>query len=209
MDLLEVANKRSVPGILIFNHHQEPVFFNPVALGIFSKFSGAYSDATIQTMGMTIPGEIINLYDSLKKSYLASIENPYVQIPPQTSLFSTQDAFYCCRGFSLNGDADPVNGDPYRGNGNSSHSENAFHIMMLIEKVSQHRQIDLDKLKTRFQLTGRQMEIVKLLFSGSSNKRIAENLCVSEDTIKGHLKHIMRRLQVNSRTEILSMILQL
>jgi DNA-binding NarL/FixJ family response regulator len=102
---------------------------------------------------------------------------------------------YCCRGFPLNGD--------------DAQAGQAFHIMMLIEKVSQHRQIDLEKLRSRFQLTNRQMEIVKHLFSGLTNKRIADALCVSEDTIKGHLKHIMRRLKVNSRTEILSIILQL
>jgi len=202
MDLLEVANKRSVPGILIFNHRQEPIFFNPVALGIFSKINGVHSDSNGThpdpcelLTGVTIPKEILNLYDNLKKSYLASLDDHQTQVAPQTSLFSTQDAIYCCRGFPLNAD--------------DAHSSQAFHIMMLIEKVSQHRQIDLEKLRNRFQLTNRQMEIVKHLFSGLTNKRIADALCVSEDTIKGHLKHIMRRLHVNSRTEILSIILQL
>ena len=200
MDLIEVANKRSLPGILIFNHYQEPVFFNPAALGILLKLNGTHSDSTSQTMGVSIPIEISNLYENLKKSYLASLDNPNAQNPHQTCLFTTKDGIYCCRGFSLNGDLN---------NENSIPSEKAFHVMMLIEKVSQHRQIDLGKLKSRFQLTSRQMEILKHLFSGSTNKRIADALCVSEDTIKGHLKHIMRRLQVNSRTEILSMILQL
>jgi DNA-binding CsgD family transcriptional regulator len=195
MDLLEVANRRSVPGILIFNHRQEPIFFNPVALGIFSKLNGTHSDSNHLMMGVTIPKEIFNLYENLKKSYLACRDDHQTQVGPQISLFSTQDAMYCCRGFPLNGD--------------TTHSDQAFHIMMLIEKVSQHRQIDLEKLRNRFQLTNRQMEIIKHLFSGLTNKRIADALCVSEDTIKGHLKHIMRRLKVNSRTEILSIILQL
>lgn len=195
MDLLEVANRRSVPGILIFNHRQEPIFFNPVALGILSKLNGNHSDSSHLMMGVTIPKEIFNLYENLKKSYLACRDDHQTQVGPQISLFSTQDAMYCCRGFPLNGD--------------DTNPDKAFHIMMLIEKVSQHRQIDLEKLRNRFQLTNRQMEIIKHLFSGLTNKRIADALCVSEDTIKGHLKHIMRRLKVNSRTEILSIILQL
>ena len=196
MDLLEVANRRSVPGILIFNENQEPIFFNPVALGILSKINGSNaSAATNKVIGITIPKEITNLYDSLKKSFLAALDNPHMQVMPQIALFSTQDATYCCRGFTLDGDERSV--------------KKTFHIMMLIEKVSQHRQIDLEKLKRRFELTTRQMEIVRHLFSGFTNRQIADTLCVSEDTIKGHLKHIMRRLQVNSRTEILSMILQL
>lgn len=195
MDLLEVANRRSVPGILIFNHRQEPIFFNPVALGILSKINGSHPDSSHPMMGVTIPKEIFNLYENLKKSYLADRGEHPSPIGPQISLFSTQDAMYCCRGFPLNADTDQ--------------SGHAFHIMMLIEKVSQHRQIDLEKLRNRFQLTNRQMEIIKHLFSGLTNKRIADALCVSEDTIKGHLKHIMRRLKVNSRTEILAIILQL
>jgi len=81
--------------------------------------------------------------------------------------------------------------------------------MVLIEKVSEHRQFNLKELKERYGLTERQMDILKLLVNGSSNKEIAEALCVTEDTVKGHLKHVMRRLEVNTRTEILSMLFQL
>lgn len=196
MDLLEVANKRSIPGILIFNHLQEPIFFNPVALAILSKVNGVPSPAAEEAFGRVhIPKEISNLYESIKKSYLSALESPSDSTPPQTALFASQDSTYCCRGF-------PLEGEP-------GTSKDSFHIMMLMEKVSQHRQIDIEKLKKRFQLTIRQMEIIKHLFAGCTNRQIAETLCVSEDTIKGHLKHIMRRLKVNSRTEILSMILQL
>lgn len=191
MDLLEVASQRLIPGVLIFNHRQEPVFFNPVALSILSKLNADPS----ASVSVTIPKAILNLYDNLRKNFLSSHNNPHEQIAPQIALFSTQDATYCCRGFFLESD--------------SGSSGKNFHIMMLIERVLPHRQIDLEKLKKRFQLTNRQIEIVKHLFAGLMNKEIANTLCVSEDTIKGHLKHIMRRLQVHSRTELLSMILQL
>jgi DNA-binding NarL/FixJ family response regulator len=49
---------------------------------------------------------------------------------------------------------------------------------------------------------------VKRLLSGETNKQIAEGLCLSEDTVKGHLKHIMKRLGVRTRTEVLSMLFQ-
>ena len=80
--------------------------------------------------------------------------------------------------------------------------------MILIEKIPRHRNIDLDRLKKLFQLTERQMMIVKLLFFGLSNKEIADRLFVCEDTIKSHMKHVMRQLGVNSRTEILSMMFE-
>lgn len=199
MDLLEVANRRAVPGILIFNHTKEAIFFNPVALGIFSKLSGqtvnGHSTSLVKNAGVTIPQEISTLYENIKKSYLSSLEHNRTPVAPQVALFSIQDATYCCRGFSLDGD--------------DQMPETRFHVMIMIEKISHHRQIDLEKLRKRFLLTTRQMEIIRHLFSGLTNRQIADKLCVSEDTIKGHLKHVMRRLRVNTRTEILSLILQL
>ncbi len=200
MDLLEVANKRAVPGILIFNQSKEPIFINPVALGILSSTKAedggnSPSGASGNGFGVSIPREISNLYDSLKKNFLSLTGHPGKQVVPQISIFSSLESTYCCRGFSLEGD--------------EKKSLDTFHIMMLIEKISKQRQIDLEKIKQRFHLTPRQLEIVKHVFSGATNKQIADLLCVSEDTIKGHLKHVMRRLKVNSRTEILSLILQL
>ncbi len=194
MDLLEVANKRSIPGILILDHQKKPAFVNPVALRILHDLNGAKPPSSKRAVNITIPVEISKLYENLKNSYHSSFNDPVSQVPAQNILFSTQNETLCCRGFFINGQTAP--------------SKKTFNIVMLIEKISQHHKVNLDNLKERFDLTDRQIEIVKHLFTGASNKEIAEKLCVSEDTIKGHLKHVMKQLKVNSRTEILSMIFQ-
>ena len=194
MDLLEVANQRSVPGFLILDHQQKPTFVNPVALRILHDLNGAKPPSSERADDITIPVEISKLYENLKKSYHSTFNEPVNQVPSQNILFSTQNETLCCRGFLIIDQTTP--------------SKKTFHIMMLIEKISQHHKVNLDNLKERFDLTSRQVEIVKHLFTGASNKEIAGKLCVSEDTIKGHLKHIMRQLKVTSRTEILSIIFQ-
>ncbi|TAL10531.1 MAG: response regulator transcription factor [Nitrospirae bacterium] len=50
-------------------------------------------------------------------------------------------------------------------------------------------------------LSPREREIVDLLVQGKSNKEMADQLCLSGDTIKAHLQHIFRKIGVSSRLE--------
>ena len=51
-------------------------------------------------------------------------------------------------------------------------------------------------------LSDRELEVIKLVANGLSNKQIAHELFVSESTIKFHLQNACRKLDVHSRTEI-------
>ena len=50
-------------------------------------------------------------------------------------------------------------------------------------------------------LTEREMEVLHLLAQGHSNKEIARQLQIVEDTVKTHVKHILAKLGVQSRTQ--------
>jgi DNA-binding NarL/FixJ family response regulator len=50
-------------------------------------------------------------------------------------------------------------------------------------------------------LTQREQDIVDLLVQGKANKEMADQLCLSGDTIKAHLQHIFRKVGVSSRLE--------
>ncbi len=53
-------------------------------------------------------------------------------------------------------------------------------------------------------LTDREREVLQLLANGKSNKEIGATLCISEFTVKGHLRSIFNKLNVLSRTEAIS-----
>ena len=50
-------------------------------------------------------------------------------------------------------------------------------------------------------LSPRQVDVLRLLVEGKSNKLIARDLTMSESTVKTHLEALFRRLSVNSRTQ--------
>jgi DNA-binding NarL/FixJ family response regulator len=48
----------------------------------------------------------------------------------------------------------------------------------------------------------RQNEVLRMLWNGSSNKVIAYELHMSESTVKVHIRHIMKKLNVSNRTQV-------
>ena len=62
---------------------------------------------------------------------------------------------------------------------------------------------------TGYHLTQREHEILALLSEGRSNRSIAQNLYVSEETVKGHLAAIFRKLGVTNRTQAAMMAVEL
>lgn len=53
-------------------------------------------------------------------------------------------------------------------------------------------------------LTRREREVLAMLAEGETNARIAKRLVVSEDTVKTHVKHILRKLAVRNRSQAVS-----
>jgi len=49
-------------------------------------------------------------------------------------------------------------------------------------------------------LAAREIEVLRLVASGNSNKEIAAQLFVTEETVKGHVKNILGKLGANDRT---------
>jgi DNA-binding NarL/FixJ family response regulator len=49
-------------------------------------------------------------------------------------------------------------------------------------------------------LSEREIQVLREVAAGSSNKVVADKLFISEDTVKGHMKNILAKLQANDRT---------
>jgi LuxR family maltose regulon positive regulatory protein len=58
-------------------------------------------------------------------------------------------------------------------------------------------------------LTGRELEVLRLIAAGRSNQRIARELVVALDTVKKHVTHVLGKLGAANRTEALARARQL
>lgn len=57
--------------------------------------------------------------------------------------------------------------------------------------------------KKTHQLTKRQLDIVKGIVNGKSYKMIADDLFISLDTVRSHIKNIYNVLEINSKAELI------
>lgn len=57
-------------------------------------------------------------------------------------------------------------------------------------------------------LTPREIEVLQRVALGEPNKRIAAQLTLSEDTVKGHLKNILEKMGAHNRTHAVSLAIQ-
>lgn len=51
-------------------------------------------------------------------------------------------------------------------------------------------------------LTGREMEIVRLIKQGLSNKEIASDLCIAVPTVKNHVHNVLNKLRLERRRDV-------
>lgn len=58
----------------------------------------------------------------------------------------------------------------------------------------------LDKEKIEW-LTKRELDVLLLISKGCSNKKISDELTISERTVKNHISHIFRKIDVEDRTQ--------
>jgi DNA-binding NarL/FixJ family response regulator len=49
-------------------------------------------------------------------------------------------------------------------------------------------------------LTSREIDVLRLIAEGNSNKIVADRLSITEETVKGHVKSILSKLGANDRT---------
>lgn len=83
-----------------------------------------------------------------------------------------------------------------------------FHLMIILEKYSLRSRLDIERVRARFGLTNRETQVVSEIVKGSSNLEIAFSLSISEYTVKDHIKNVMGKLGVNSRSMIICRVIE-
>lgn len=80
-------------------------------------------------------------------------------------------------------------------------SENTYIQPSLLPALNESMEdYALDKEKIEW-LTKRELDVLRLISEGCSNKKISDELTISERTVKNHISHIFRKINVEDRTQ--------
>lgn len=178
-DLAKIINQRAIPGTLIFDLSSRLLFINNEALALLPEKKSE------------IPPEILSLCERLKGK--PSSED-LSEIPYQNgTILQNETGFrYSARAFLIS---------------RRMAEGEVSHIMVLLEKVVERRTIQFSDVAERYQLSKREIEVVRMICEGFSNREIGEKLYISEHTVKDHIKNIMRKMEVASRNELVAALL--
>lgn len=82
------------------------------------------------------------------------------------------------------------------------------HLHVALIRAFKGEKVQAPKLATTHTgLTGREQEILQWLSSGKTNWEIAQQLNISENTVKNHVQRILAKLNVKSRTQAVGKVL--
>ena len=182
-NLSEIIKKRSAPGILIFDLHERLLYSNGEALEMLAALQKGEAE------GLSVPEEIHQLCRELKGG--TDPPDTVQGADPHHPVLAVGPGPPCSLRAMLLGD---------HGGGKQTH------IMVLMERIVEKHQVDIDKARREFQLSKREAEVVRLICQGLANREIAENLFISEFTVKDHIKNIMRKMRAGSRNEIVALL---
>jgi len=68
------------------------------------------------------------------------------------------------------------------------------------KRVSSEVAAEIAEHSTDHALTPREVDVLRLVAKGNGNKEIAAQLSLTEETVKGHIRNILAKLEANDRT---------
>lgn len=85
----------------------------------------------------------------------------------------------------------------------SEHVEYIQALEQRLEKLEREQSVTIEESNSRLidPLTKRELEVLRMLAGGFTNRVISEQLYISENTVKTHIVHIFDKLNVNDRTQ--------
>ena len=187
--LLELIRKRRSPGILIFDRKGRLLYSSKEALALLPTL--LQTDSKGRTK-IHIPEEILRICTLAQRLPVAEDTALPQNVESVCSIMvNGTELFFSLRAFAVDG---------------FGKKREKGCVMVLMERVVEKHTYDFEKIKKKYHLSGRELDVIKSLCQGLSNRAIAERLFVSEYTVKDHLKNIMEKMQVNSRNEILALL---
>ncbi|MCA9475848.1 MAG: hypothetical protein KC563_08610 [Nitrospira sp.] len=189
-----IAQRRSVPGVLLFAGSGDLLFMNHEAEVISHQIQGESSESLSSP---ALPSEIrelcVSLQSILEGPETDPIQADRVEGPLELRrITGNVESPVLLRGFPLS----------------SSGEKDEACMLILMEKLGRERRVVPGQVKDQYRLTDREVEIVRYISEGWTNKEIAKHLDISEHTVKEHVRHLLKKTKSTTRTGILANLFQ-
>lgn len=179
-NLTDIISMRRQPGVMILDRGGALLYMNEVVSGIVPLVRPAAVPAADQA-SPTVPEQIRAVCQRVGAA--------------GGELVTAAELFFCALGNPYAVRAFPVG---------SIDAATPHHVMVLVEPVAERRQIDFAAVQAQYGLSKRELDVLKLICQGMSNKEIAGRLFISEHTAKDHVKRILQAFNAASRSEVVA-----
>lgn len=184
--LIGILQKRTLPGLAIFHPSGELLLTNTTAAPLLRFVPGGGYTKVYQTIRDQLARIIVT-----RSAVRSGGPLPAGKMPILETLVHWNGYWYGIHGFWMRADFEVEAGHV---------------VAVLIEPVNTTR-LDVDMVEARYNLSRREVEVIRKLAMGMMDKEIACTLGVSPETVRSYLKSVRNKLGVSTRTGILHKLL--
>jgi DNA-binding CsgD family transcriptional regulator len=186
-----LADQRAGPGIVVLSASMQLLHMNRQASELAKQINIAeHGSSSVRSAHGVLPAALTELCGEIVKALHVRTEAKDWEQFEIKRVTGNPDQPILLRGFGL----------PDRG------GVQFARLVVTLEELARRQQLNTDQAKEKFQLTNREQAVVEHLAKGWTNKEIANALQITEQTVKEHIKHIMRKTNSSTRTGILVQI---
>jgi DNA-binding CsgD family transcriptional regulator len=178
-----IIRQRATPGVLIVDLEGRILFSNDRAANLLATISPAETDPG------ELPTPVRQVFQQVRQSGGEATLTLRFPAPDNCGLAGAVMPPCSLRAFPL---------------GIPGSDASATHIIILMDRIVEKHQLDIEKARVTFHLSKREAEVLNLIGLGFTNKKIAESLYISEHTVKDHIKNLMKKLGTTSRGEVVA-----
>jgi len=184
-----VSEKRTNPGVIVLTQQGQLLYLNHEASELCAEINQARLGHVARGV---LPIEVVNLCHAIAEQ-IAVVQDVKAWDGTHVRLVIADLAPpMLLRGFGIPGSGDMQ----------------TTRIIIMMDRIASRDPVAMSQACARVGLTPRGQTVVRYLAQGYTNKEIARQLGITEQTVKEHIQRLMRKTKTATRTGMLARLLE-
>src|SRR2546422_1220682 len=182
------SEKRTNPGVIVLTHQGQLLYLNHEGVELCAEINQARLG---QVARGVLPIEVVNLCHTISEEIAVVQDVKAWEGTDIRLLIAGLAPPMLLRGFGIPGPDDI----------------HQARIIIMLDQIAPREPVSISRSFGRFHLTLRGRAVVKWLIHGYTSKEIAQQLRITEQTVKEHIQRLMRKTGTTTRTGMLAQLL--